>query len=97
MKVYVGMDLRAMNVVHFDAVLACFQPARDVPCTDKEIGQKGAAKFCLVPQAGCHKQSSLNCTGQRPPSLGRATAGCMVRQRSVCWKPLYLIRTLAIV
>ena len=28
----------------------------------RDTGQKGAAKFCRVLTAGCHKQSSLNCT-----------------------------------
>ena len=28
----------------------------------RDTGRKGTAKFCRVLTAGCHKQSSLNCT-----------------------------------
>lgn len=60
------------------------------PAPMKEIGQKGAAKPCRVPPAECHTQSGLKCTGRRPSPPGLATKGCMVRQRSMCRKPLYL-------
>ncbi len=56
----------------------------------KEIGQKGAAKPRRVPTAECHAQSGLKCTGRRPSPPGRATKGCMVRQRSKRRTPLYL-------
>jgi HTH-like domain len=56
-----------------------------------EAGRKGAAKLGRLPTAGCHAQSSLNCTEQgRLRPVRRATARSMVRQRSVRWKPLYL-------
>ena len=56
----------------------------------KEIGWKGAAKLQRVPPVGLNKQNGLNCTGCGPPTTGRATAGSMVRQRSMRRKPLYL-------
>ena len=59
----------------------------------KEPERKGAAKLCHVLMVGCHKQSSLNCTGRGPLSTSRATTVSMVRQRSVRWKPLYLLHT----
>ena len=56
-----------------------------------EAGRKGAAKLGRLPTAGCHAQSSLNCTERgRVAAASRATARSMVRQRSVRWKPLYL-------
>jgi hypothetical protein len=57
----------------------------------KEIGWKGAAKPHRVPPVGRNKQNDLNCTGCGPPTTGRATAGSMVRQRSMRRKPLYLV------
>jgi len=55
-----------------------------------EAGRKGAAKLGRLPTAGCHAQSSLNCTEQgRLRPVRWATARSMVRQRSVRWKPLY--------
>jgi hypothetical protein len=55
-----------------------------------EAGRKGAAKLGRLPTAGCHAQSSLNCTEHgRSAAARRATARSMVRQRSVRWKPLY--------
>lgn len=55
-----------------------------------EAGRKGAAKLGRLPTAGCHAQSSLNCTERgRVAAVSRATARSMVRQRSVRWKPLY--------
>jgi hypothetical protein len=55
-----------------------------------EAGRKGAAKLGRLPTAGCHAQSSLNCTERsRVAAASRATARSMVRQRSVRWKPLY--------
>jgi hypothetical protein len=59
----------------------------------KEPERKGAVKLRHVPMAGCHKQSSLNRTGRGPFSTSRATTVSMVRQRSVRWKPLYLLHT----
>lgn len=57
-----------------------------------EAGRKGAAKLGRLPTAGCHAQSSLNCTERgRVAVASRATARSMVRQRSVRWKPLYLL------
>jgi hypothetical protein len=57
-----------------------------------EAGRKGAAKLGRLPTAGCHAQSSLNCTERsRIAATRRATARSMVRQRSVRWKPLYLL------
>jgi hypothetical protein len=56
----------------------------------KETGWKGAAKLHRVPPVGLNKQNGLNCTGCGPPTTGRATAGSMVRQRSMRRKPLYL-------
>ena len=59
-----------------------------------EAGRKGAAKLGRLLTAGCHTQSSLNCTERgRSATAGRATARSMVRQRSVRWKPLYLATT----
>jgi putative transposase len=58
----------------------------------RDAEQKGAAKFCRVLTVGCHKQSSLNCTGREPFFTGRATAAFMVRQRSMRRKPLYLVK-----
>lgn len=56
----------------------------------EEAGRKGAAKLGRLPTAGCHAQSSLNCTEHgRLAAARRATARSMVRQRSVRWKPLY--------
>ena len=53
-------------------------------------GRKGAAKLGRLPTAGCHAQSSLNCTERDcVAAASRATARSMVRQRSVRWKPLY--------
>ncbi len=52
---------------------------------------KGTAKPGLVPPARWNKQSGLNCTGCGSSTVGRATAGSMVRQRSVRWKPLSLV------
>jgi len=66
------------------------------PVPMKEIGQKGTAKLCQVPLTGCHKQSGLKCTGRRPSPSGRATTGCMARQRSMRLKPLYLAINLII-
>ena len=54
------------------------------------IEWKGAAKLRQMPMAGCHEQSSLNCTRRDPFIVGWATAGSMVRQRSMRRKPLYL-------
>ena len=81
-----------MNVPHFhySAVSAGSRPAQEVPYPMKEIGQKRAAKLCRVPPVGCHAQSGLKCTGRRPSPPGWATTGCMVRQRSIRRKPLYL-------
>jgi len=56
----------------------------------KEIGWKGAAKLHRVPPVELNKQNGRNCTGCGPPTTGRATAGSMVRQRSMRRKPLYL-------
>jgi len=56
----------------------------------RDTEQKGAAKFCRVLTVGCHKQSSLNCTGREPFFTGRATTAFMVRQRSMRRTPLYL-------
>ena len=56
----------------------------------RDTEQKGAAKFCRVLTAGCHKQSSLNSTEREPFFTGRATTAFMVRQRSMRRKPLYL-------
>ncbi|MBU6482653.1 MAG: IS3 family transposase [Nitrospirae bacterium] len=56
----------------------------------KDTERKGAAQLRDVPRAGCHTQSSLNCTGRGPLPTSRATTGSRVRQRSVCRKPLYL-------
>jgi hypothetical protein len=56
-----------MNVRSFSA-LARSRPAYVMPCSAEEVGQKGAAQLFRVPPAGCHKQSSLNCTGLRPSS-----------------------------
>ena len=58
----------------------------------RDTEQKGAAKFCRVLTAGCHKQSSLNCTGREPFFTGRATTAFMVRQRSMRRTPLYLVK-----
>ena len=53
-------------------------------------GRKGAAKLGRLPTAGCHAQSSLNCTERDcVAAASRATARSMVRQQSVRWKPLY--------
>jgi hypothetical protein len=61
-----------------------------------EAGRKGAAKLGRLPTAGCHAQSSLNCTERgRVTAASRATARSMVRQRSVRRKPLYLPHHLA--
>ena len=57
----------------------------------RDTEQKGAAKFCRVLTVGCHKQSSLNCTGREPFFTGRATTAFMVRQRSMRRTPLYLV------
>jgi putative transposase len=52
-------------------------------------GRKGAAKLGRLPTAGCHAQSSLNCTERGLRAAGRATTGSMVRQRSGRRTPLY--------
>jgi hypothetical protein len=54
-----------------------------------EAGRKGAAKLGRLPTAGCHAQSSLNCTERDLRAAGRATTGSMVRQRSGRRTPLY--------
>lgn len=54
-------------------------------------GRKGAAKLGRLPTAGCHAQSSLNCTERGLTAASRATTGSMVRQqRSGRRTPLYL-------
>ena len=69
-------------LIHDRQLQCCLAPV--------EAGRKGAAKLGRLPTAGCHAQSSLNCTEQgRLRPVRRATARSMVRQRSVCWKPLY--------
>ena len=60
----------------------------------KDLERKGAAKLRQVPRAGCHTQSSLNCTGRGPLPTSRATIVSRVRQRNVRRKPLYLTTTL---
>ena len=82
-----------MNVPHFYIVqyLPVLDRHRMCPAPMKEIGQKGVAKPCRVPTVECHAQSDLKCTGRIPSSPGRATKGCMVRQRSMRRKPLYLL------
>ena len=54
-------------------------------------GRKGAAKLGRLPTAGCHAQSSLNCTERGLRAAGWATTGSMVRQRSGRRTPLYLV------
>jgi hypothetical protein len=69
-------------LIHDRQLQCCLAPV--------EAGRKGAAKLGRLPTAGCHAQSSLNCTEQgRLRPVRRATARFMVRQRSVRWKPLY--------
>ena len=70
-------------LIHDRQLQCCLAPV--------EAGRKGAAKLGRLPTAGCHAQSSLNCTEHGRVAAGRrATARSMVRQRSVRWKPLYL-------
>jgi hypothetical protein len=59
----------------------------------KDLERKGTAKLRQVPRAGCHTQSSLNCTGRGPLPTSRATIVSRVRQRNVRRKPLYLTTT----
>jgi putative transposase len=70
-------------LIHDRQLQSCLAPV--------EAGRKGAAKLGRLPTAGCHAQSSLNCTEQgRLRPVRRATArSIMARQRSVRWKPLY--------
>jgi hypothetical protein len=81
-----GSTRRSANrswLIHDRQLQCCLAPV--------EAGRKGAAKLGRLPTAGCHAQSSLNCTEQgRLRPVRRATTRSMVRQRSVRWKPLYL-------
>ena len=56
----------------------------------KEVDLKGAVKLLRVPTEGQNEQNGLKCTGCGPSLTCRATAGSMVRQRSMRRKPLYL-------
>ena len=82
-----GRTRRSANrswLIHDRQLQRCLAPV--------EAGRKGAAKLGRLPTAGCHAQSSLKCTEQgRLRPVRRATARSMVRQRSVRWKPLYLV------
>ncbi len=70
-----------------------YQPAiNTLSHLTKEVKWKGAAKLGRVLTAECHKQSGLKCTGCGPLTVGWATTGFMVRQRSMRRKPLYLVR-----
>lgn len=60
------------------------------PRPEERSGRKGAAKPCRVPTAGEISRAALNVPNARHPRVGRATAGSMVRQRSMRRKPLYL-------
>ncbi|MEM6844627.1 MAG: hypothetical protein AAF632_20590 [Bacteroidota bacterium] len=51
---------------------------------------EGDCQARYVLNSGCHKQSSLNCTGNSPFAVGRATTESMMRQRNMRRKPLYL-------
>jgi len=68
-------------LIHYRQLRCCLAPVG--------AGRKGAAKLGRLPTAGCHAQSSLNCTERGLRAAGRATTGSMVRQRSGRRTPLY--------
>lgn len=64
-------------------------------CNTAPIGKgsqtEGGCKVRCVLNSGCHKQSSLKCTGNIPLNVGRATTEFMISDRSMRWKSLYLV------
>ena len=68
-------------LIHYRQLRCCLAPVG--------AGRKGAAKLGRLPTAGCHAQSSLNCTERGLRAAGRATTWSMVRQRSGRRTPLY--------
>lgn len=63
----------------------------DAALTDKGSQIEGGYKVRHVLNGGCHKQSSLKCTGSMPFNAGRATTKPMISDRSMRWKSLYLV------
>lgn len=90
-----AMNISALGSEHLSnkSSHAVFKPAVEIllHCT-REVWWKGAVKFHTVLSMKRNKQNSLKCTGDRPFPVGRATTESMMRQRSMCRKPLYLMR-----
>ena len=71
---------------------AVFEPAVEIlPHFTREVQWKGVVKFYSVLRVKRNKQNNLKCTGDSPFAVGRATKESMMRQRSMRWKPLYLV------
>ena len=59
------------------------------PVQRRDLHWKGAAKPDRVPTTGEMSRAARNVPDAAHLAAGRATAGSMVRQRSMRWKPLY--------
>ena len=89
-----GMDISALGSEHLSnkSSHAVFKPAVEILLHyTREVWWKGVVKFHTVLSMKRNKQNSLKCTGDSPFTVGRATVESMMRQRSMRWKPLYLV------
>jgi hypothetical protein len=90
-----SLDISALGSEHLSnkSSHAVFKPTVEILSHyTREVWWKGAVKFYTVLSMRRNKQNSLKCTGDRPLPVGRATTESMMRQRSMCRKPLYLMR-----
>ena len=89
-----SLDISALGSEHLSnkSSHAVFKPAVEILLHyTREVWWKGVVKFHTVLSMKRNKQNSLKCTGDSPFTVGRATVESMMRQRSMRWKPLYLV------